>query len=130
MLSYSYLVPSSTLSIFAFYVPFFIFTVRIFYPLTFSFTFSHTFPSRFPLFFISAFMSIVAMFLKTLRIFIIVKSGLRRRKFTGRSVITLTAVCYLLWVVYLAFITSVFPPRDIVTSKTAITGQVISYIMS
>jgi hypothetical protein len=65
------------------------------------------------------------MFLKTLRIFIIVKSGLRRRKFTGRGVFTLSAIFYIFWVVYLAFYTSVIPPKAEASSTIAITGQVL-----
>ena len=64
------------------------------------------------------------MFLKTLRIFVIVKSVFKRRKFTGRGVLTLSALCYVFWVSYLAFYTSVYPPVVVSSSVTAVTGQV------
>ena len=76
------------------------------------------------LFFIIAFMGVAAMFLKTLRIFVIVKSVFKRRKFTGRGVLTLSALCYVFWVSYLAFCTSVYPPVVVSSSVTAVTGQV------
>ena len=68
-------------------------------------------------------MGIVAMFLKTLRIYVIVKSGLRRRKITGRGILTISAVCYICWILYLTFYYNLYPPRVVARYSTAITGQ-------
>ena len=69
-------------------------------------------------------MGVAAMFLKTLRIFIIVKAGMRRKKVSAAHILFIMGVLYLFWVVYLALYSAFAPPIVIVTLTTAITGQV------
>ena len=69
-------------------------------------------------------MGVAAMFLKTLRIFIIVKAGMRRKKVSAAHILLIMGVLYLFWLVYLALYSALAPPTVIVTLTTAMTGQI------
>ena len=69
-------------------------------------------------------MSIVAMFAKTLRIYILVKSGLKKRKVTATQVVSVTMMAYVFWVSYL-ILYSFLRTKHVQTSESSsITGQV------
>ena len=71
-----------------------------------------------------AFMSIVAMFAKTLRIFILVKSGFRKRKVTATQVVSVTMMAYAFFVSYLILYTFLRPKHVKTTGSSSITGQI------
>jgi 7 transmembrane sweet-taste receptor of 3 GCPR len=74
--------------------------------------------------FFSAFMGIVAMFLKTLRILIIVKSGIRKIRIGPGHVLSLMCFMYFFWLIYLAVYTSIDPPRmHVAFAENRLTGQ-------
>ena len=90
-------------------------------------TFRRLIFTLFLLFFIlfsTAFMGIVAMFLKTLRIFIIVKSGIRKIRIGPGHVLSLMCIMYFFWFIYLAVYTFIDPPRMYVAfAENRVTGQ-------
>ena len=64
------------------------------------------------------------MFLKTLRIFIIVKSGIRKIRIGPGHVLSLMCIIYLFWFIFLAIYTSIDPPRMLVAfAENHLTGQ-------
>ena len=64
------------------------------------------------------------MFAKTLRIFILVKSGFRKRKVTATQVVSFTMIAYAFFVLYLILYTFLRPKRVTTTGSSSITGQV------
>eukprot|EP00596_Hydrurales_sp_CCMP1899_P000319 CAMPEP_0119034848 /NCGR_PEP_ID=MMETSP1177-20130426/1866_1 /TAXON_ID=2985 /ORGANISM="Ochromonas sp, Strain CCMP1899" /LENGTH=916 /DNA_ID=CAMNT_0006992625 /DNA_START=611 /DNA_END=3364 /DNA_ORIENTATION=+ len=70
-----------------------------------------------------AFIAVIAMFAKTLRIFIIIKSGLRRIKITARNVLLFTACFYMGWILYLMFFSIFALPTILTQITTALNGQ-------
>ena len=64
------------------------------------------------------------MFLKTLRIFIIVKSGIRKIRIGPGHVLSLMCIMYFFWFIYLAVYTFFDPPRMYVAfAENRLTGQ-------
>jgi hypothetical protein len=70
-----------------------------------------------------AFITVIAMFAKTLRVFIIIKSGLKRVKITATHVIMFTASFCAVWVLYLMFFSIFALPTIFTEVQTAINGQ-------
>lgn len=73
--------------------------------------------------FCPAFMSIVAMFTKMSRIFILVKSGLHRRKVTAAQIVSVTGLIYVFWFFYLLLYTFISPHTVKCTRSYSMTGQ-------
>ena len=69
-------------------------------------------------------MSIVAMFAKTLRIYILVKSGLRKRKVTVTQVLSVTITAYTFFVLYLILYTLLSKEHVERSDSISITGQI------
>ena len=65
-------------------------------------------------------------FAKTLRIFLIIKSGLRRIKVTATHVLSFTAFWYAAWLLYLLFISIFAGPIVLDTVTVSLTGQATS----
>lgn len=64
------------------------------------------------------------MFLKTLRIFIIVKSGIRKIRIGPSHVLVLMFIFYFFWVLYLTVYTIVDPPVMVIAyAEDRLTGQ-------
>ena len=64
------------------------------------------------------------MFLKTLRIFIIVKSGIRKIRIGPTHVLVLMIIFYFFWVLFLTIYTIVDPPvMEIAYAEDRLTGQ-------
>lgn len=70
-----------------------------------------------------AFITVIAMFAKTLRVFIIIKSGLKRVRITATHVFTFTAYFCAAWVFYLIFFSIFALPTVFTYVQTAINGQ-------
>jgi 7 transmembrane sweet-taste receptor of 3 GCPR len=75
---------------------------------------------------LSVSLSLSPRFAKTLRIFIIIKSGLRRIKVTAAHVLSFTACWYAVWILYLLIYTVIAAPTVLNTARVSISGQVTS----
>ena len=92
----------------------------------FRFSIFHLFTFSFFLvffFLFSAFMTVVAMCAKTLRIFVLVKAGLRKKKITATQVLGFTGSVYVFWIVYLLIYSVMAPPHIDHKTYVSITGQ-------
>ena len=63
------------------------------------------------------------MFAKTLRIFVLVKAGLRKKKITATQVLGFTGSVYVFWIVYLLIYSVMAPPHIDHKTYVSITGQ-------